>query len=202
MSIVQGTTGQVLRSTLLGVAVLGMSVTAQADWSLDQEASTLNFLTSKAGSITEINTFTELDGQVISGGLASLEISLASVDTSIPIRDERMQNMLFNLDDYPLATVEIDVSQDDLEGMAHGENVQTHKVAALSLNGVTNSVETDLSITRLADGGLLVSLQQPLVINAGSFGLAEGVEELREVAGLPQINNNVIVTFLLVYQPG
>jgi hypothetical protein len=43
---------------------------------------------------------------------------------------------------------------------------------------------------------------QPLIINAGGFALVEGVERLREVAGLHSISTAVPVTASLVFVPG
>jgi len=54
-------------------------------------------------------------------------------------------------------------------------------------------------ITGQQDGGLLVTLSKPLIVHANTFGLAEGVEELREIAGLPSINNNVVIDFTLQF---
>lgn len=184
----------------LGLALLCSSFSASADWSLDNEASSLHYLTSKAGAITELNAFTELSGSIKGDGLAVLDISLASVDTAIPIRDERMRTILFKVDDNPLASVEVDVSQLPLDTLSAGELLHEHLVAALTLNGVTNSVETEFTISVLEDGDLLISNRVPLVIDAGAYGLAEGVEALREVAGLPSINNNAVVSFSLVYR--
>jgi len=44
-----------------------------------------------------------------------------------------------------------------------------------------------------------VVLAKPLIINAATFGLSVAVEQLREIAGLPSINNNVVVDFTLQF---
>ena len=193
-------TSKLLSHSTLGLALLCTSLTASADWTLDNDASSLHYLTSKAGAITELNSFTDLSGSIKGQGLAVLDISLASVDTAIPIRDERMRDILFKVTENPLASVEVDVSGLNLKDSPEGTLLQEHLVAAFTMNGVTNSVETDFAIAVLSDGDLLITNRTPLVINAGAYGLEAGVEELREVAGLPSINNNVIVSFSLVYR--
>ena len=44
---------------------------------------------------------------------------------------------------------------------------------------------------------LLVTSSQPVVVDAGALGLDEGVERLREIAGLPSITPAVPVSFRL-----
>ena len=61
------------------------------------------------------------------------------------------------------------------------------------------TMSVELAVTKLRGGGLLVSLAKPLIVNAASFGLAESVEQLREIAGLPSINNNVVIDFTLQF---
>jgi len=56
-----------------------------------------------------------------------------------------------------------------------------------------------MQIVKNKEGGLIVTLARPLLINAALFGLASGVEELREIAKLPSINPNVIVDFTLQF---
>jgi hypothetical protein len=46
---------------------------------------------------------------------------------------------------------------------------------------------------------LLVSSVRPVIVNAGPLGLDEGVERLREAAGLPSISPAVPVTFQLTF---
>jgi hypothetical protein len=40
---------------------------------------------------------------------------------------------------------------------------------------------------------------KPIIVNAGSLNLVEGVEALRESAGLPSISKAVPVTFVLQF---
>jgi hypothetical protein len=54
-------------------------------------------------------------------------------------------------------------------------------------------------ITRTSESGLLVVSKQPVVISAAQFGLAEGVDSLREIAGLPSISVAVPVSFVLSF---
>ena len=80
-----------------------------SDWTLINEKSKLNFISTKASNIEEIHTFTMLSGKVTENGKALIEIDLGSVETLIPIRNERMKNLLFQTKIYPKAVFRLKV---------------------------------------------------------------------------------------------
>jgi hypothetical protein len=57
-------------------------------------------------------------------------------------------------------------------------------------------------LSKTSDSRIEIQPAQPIIIGAGLFGLAAGVEALREVAGLPSINPNVVVDFSLSFDEG
>jgi hypothetical protein len=72
---------------------------------------------------------------------------------------------------------------------------------ALSLHGASIALTADLMVTRL-EAGVMASTLKPIIVTADSAGLVEGVEALREVAGLPSISRSVPVSFTLVFNQG
>lgn len=174
---------------------------AQAEWTLDGDASSFHYVTSKAAAISELNRFTGLSGAIGDDGAATLEIDLASVATNIEIRDQRMRELVFEVDRFPSASVAVRVDAAALAGLEAGEVLEQEVEARVSLHGMEQTVAANLAVTALADGSLQVHTLTPLLVGAGSFGLAGGVEQLREVAGLPSINPNVVIHFTLVYRP-
>ena len=86
-----------------------------------------------------------------------------------------------------------------LTEMRAGESVQATFEAVIDLHGIQQSMPVQLAVNKQENGGLLIALAKPLIINAASFGLAESVEQLREIAGLPSINNNVVIDFTLQF---
>jgi polyisoprenoid-binding protein YceI len=190
-----------LRScTILLAAALGAAATTvHADWQLDAEASSLYYVTSKAAAVSEINSFATLNGGIDAQGRATLGIDLASVQTNIEIRDQRMREIVFQTEQFPQASVTLQVDAAALAAMAPGSSVTTNVEATLELHGVSQSLPAELQIIKLDADSILVHNSKPLLVAAGSFGLAEGVEQLREIAGLPSINPNVVVDFTLVY---
>lgn len=184
-------------SAFLSLSLL--SSASHAGWTLNQTNSSLYYVTSKAAAVSELNSFGELEGAIDDSGHASVSVNLGSVDTAVDIRNERMREVLFQVANYPLATAMLDVDGARLGGMAAGQSYTGPFDITVSLHGMEQTIAMDLRVTRLRNGGVLVSLVKPLIVNASTFGLAEGVEQLRDIAGLPSINNNVVVDFTLQF---
>lgn len=186
--------------SVLFLGLAAASAPVMADWSLDGAASSLYYVTSKAAAISEVNHFTRLSGRVTDAGQATLDIDLSSVATNIEIRDERMREIVFQVDQFPSANVTLQVDGAALSALKPGEVREQQVEARLSLHGVEQTLPARVAITGLAGGALQVHNLEPLLVAAGSFGLAAGVEQLREIAGLPSINPNIVVNFTLVYR--
>ena len=174
---------------------------AQAHWSLDNDASSLSFVTVKAEHVAEAHTFDSLSGTIGDDGGVEISIELASVNTMIPIRNERMQEMLFETNLFPDATISGSINLDALTGMDAGSSVARQIDFELSLHGQNVALAADVQITRTGEG-VIVSTLKPIVVMADSFSLAAGVEKLREVAGLPGISRAVPVSFTVVFEQG
>ena len=188
------------RLTALSVAVL-FAGAAQAHWSLDNDASTLSFVTVKAEHVAEVHTFDSLSGTIGDDGGVEISIELASVNTMIPIRNERMQEMLFETNLFPDGIITGSIDLDALTDMDAGSSVARQIDFELSLHGQSVALAADVQITRTGEG-VIVSTLKPLVVMADSFALTAGVEMLREVAGLPSISRAVPVSFTVVFEEG
>lgn len=171
-----------------------------ADWKLDSEQSSLHFVSIKNGTTAETNHFAKLDGGVSDDGKVNVDIHLGSVDTGIPIRDERMGEMLFETEKMPMASITANVDVASLEQMEEGSVENKDVQLTLSLHGKTMDYDARFKVIKLANGGIAVSTEQPLLVKAEDFGLGEGVEALREVAGLSSIATAVPVTANLVFR--
>lgn len=188
------------RLAALSVAVL-FAGAAQAHWSLDNDASSLSFVTVKAENVAEVHTFDTLSGTIGDAGDVEISIELASVNTMIAIRNERMQEMLFETSLFPDATITGSINLDALTDMEPGASVARQIDFELSLHGQSVALAADVQITRTGEG-VVVSTLKPIVVMADSFALAAGVEKLREVAGLPSISRAVPVSFTVVFEEG
>lgn len=186
--------------TLCALAVFTSAMHVQAAWELDGNASSLFYVTSKASAVSEINTFTGLSGNISDTGAASLVIDLATVNTNIAIRDERMRDIVFQVGENAAATVSVAVDVAGLKALPVGGSLTEGVTATVNLHGMSQELAAELKVIKLTADSLQIQTVRPLLVSAGSFGLAEGVEQLREIAGLPSINPNVVVNFTLVYK--
>ncbi len=177
------------------------AATAAADWILDGKASALHFVSVKKGGVGEVHAFRGIEGKVSGGGEAMVWVDLASVDTNVEIRDERMRKMLFETDKFPRATITAKVDAGLLKEMKSGQRRVVPLKLTLSLHGKARTYETTVALTGLEDGAVAVTSRRPIIVNAGDHGMGEGVEALRKVVELPSIATAVPVVFDLVFHP-
>lgn len=179
--------------TVVLAAVLCGSAAAGAEWRLDGAASSIGFVSIKNGDVGEAHHFATLSGAVDDSGAARVEIRLDSVETGIPIRNERMREMLFETHNYPAAVVTARV-----DPQQRGARQLTGE---LEMHGVSLAVELPVRVDMLGDGRVRVTSTAPVIVAASRFGMAAGIERLRQVAGLERIATAVPVSFDLVFEP-
>src|SRR5690606_11347395 len=160
----------------------------------------LYYVTSKASAVSEVNHFASLSGGIDAQGKATLDIDLASVSTGIEIRDQRMREIVFQTGQHAQAQASLQVDVAALAALPVGGSVNGSDETTLNLHGMSQTFTAELQVIKLDDNSIQVQTTRPLLVAAGSYGLAEAVEQLREIAGLPAINPNVVVDFTLVYQ--
>jgi polyisoprenoid-binding protein YceI len=170
---------------------------AQADWTLDAEASRLSFISTKNASKAEVHYFREISGSVTDNGDARVEVPLDSVETAIPIRNERMREFLFETADFPSLAVTAAVDP----ALLAATGVRTAAVpVTVSLHGQEASYDAAMVVARDGDGSLTVATSEPIVVNAADFELGTGIAKLQELAGLASISTAVPVSARLVFR--
>ncbi|PQA85675.1 YceI family protein [Hyphococcus luteus] len=197
---------KLLTRSIIASACLGLAACSQpaetplnGAWTVDGAESHFSFVTVKAGAIAEAHSFGSVTGSVSADGAAQIDIDLDTVETNIDIRNERMREFLFETDSFPTATVTAQLDPSVFAQLGVGESVTQPVTATLNLHGVENDVDAELSVTRIGPDKVLVATTEPIIINADSFDLGDGVEKLRELAGLPGITPQVPVAFSLVF---
>ncbi len=179
--------------------LLTAAAPALAGWKLDNDASEIAFISIKAADIGEVHRFTELSGSVDDAGSATVTIELASVDTLIPIRDERMREVLFRTGVFPTATLTTSIDTALLDGLADGSNRQTSARINVNLHGQDAELPVEMTVARLSESTVMVTSLKPVIVAADTFSLGAGIEQLREIAGLPSISKAVPVSFVLTF---
>ncbi|MFQ6547235.1 YceI family protein [Aestuariibius sp. 2305UL40-4] len=182
----------------LSCAALFAATTASA-WTLDGEASAIGYVSIKNADTAEPNLLPGLSGSVDEDGTAEIQIDLATVETYIDIRNERMQEHLFRVAEHPVATLTAELDMADYETMAAGETKQTEFAVTVATNGEERTYDALATVTRVGEDRVAVASRQPVIVYADELGYADGLVTLQEIAGLDSIQLAVPVNFTLVF---
>lgn len=175
------------------------SLPAFAHWSLQQEQSSLHFVSVKNDTIAETNTFKSYAAEIDDNGKVSVTIDLGSVDTNIALRDERLRTLLFQTDNFPKAKLSAQLPENFIQTLKTGHPTELDLPLELSLHGQTQTLTASLAVTRLDEHQLLVATRSPILVDAKQFSLAEGLAQLQKLAGLNSIAPLVPVTGVWVF---
>ena len=191
----------VLKYALLALLLCAPFNVAWAQYELDNDKSSVSFVSIKNNSVAETHSFGSLVGFINSEGKVQVGIDLDSVETLIDIRNERMREMLFETAKFPAANISAQVDKAILQEAAEGGRVSMDVELTVSLHGVEQTLSASLVAIGEEGGGLRVFTTSPVLLNVSGFGLQAGVEALREIAGLKAISNAVPITVHLVFSP-
>ena len=188
-----------MKNLLLLVICLMTSAHVLGAWVIDREESYVGFASVKNDLIAENHSFTDVTGIIEESGNAKIVIALASVETLIPIRNERMRAILFEVAQYPHLTVTSNLNLDDFTSLGLGESEIDTIDLGINLHGTDLSKNVLVKVTRGSETSYEVTSLGPIVIHASQFALSDGLEALRKVAGLQSIDLMVPVTFDLKF---
>ena len=191
---------QKIRIQTFLVFLLALPSIVLSDWELDNDDSHLNFVSFKAIDFAEKHSFKEISGSIDKNGKANLGINLESLETLIPIRNERMRNLLFETQIFPTAKFYLQVDLDKYLNLSIGDFRNKEVKGRLLLKNKDIETRVKFKVTRLAKDIFVVSSTEPLILNIENLGLTEGVESLRVVAGLPSISKSVPVSFFIKFR--
>ena len=181
------------------VLTLGVSLSAQANWYLDGESSRLSFITTQNANVADVHRFLVLHGKVDRKGLAQLRIEMDSVNSSVPLRDERMRDVLFDFKHFPEAQISAQIDLQPINDLASGAQLELRLPVTVSLRGKQHTYQAELLATRLDERRFQVVTLEPLMLQAEDFGLQPELETLRKLAGLSAISFSVPVNAVLIF---
>ena len=185
---------QLTASLILLVAFF--SINAQA-WTLDSENSIISFVSIKKGNIGESHNFTDSVGS-ITESFANISIKPDSVDSRVPIRDERMREFLFKTGVYPTIDISAQVGE-VLSELTPGTSKLVSLPAKLAMHGVEKEVTLETRVTMLSDSSLLVTSSRPFLVRAADFNMVEGITKLASLVNNLPIAESVPVSFSLSF---
>lgn len=189
--------GKTLTSVLLSAGLLLSSV-AQADWQLAQP-SEVTFVTAKNTHLLEVHRFNTLSGTVSDSGEARINIDLSSIDSRIPVRDERMQKHLFEVEQFTSATISAQIPASVISSVKDGKISHITQEATLNLHGSDEQIELELLVVPGRQGEVVISSLKPVLIHADDFALTKGIRMLQDIAKLKVITEVVPVNFTLTF---
>jgi hypothetical protein len=175
------------------------SAPAHANWYLDGESSRLSFITTKNANVSEVQRFLVLHGKVDPKGMAQVQVDLESVNSGIPLRDERVRKDLFEIKTFPQALISAQINLQPINDLAPGAQLELRLPLTVKLHGKEQNYNAELLATRLDDRRFQVVTLEPLVLNAEDFDLAPGLNALRKTAGLSAISLSVPVGAVLIF---
>lgn len=164
-------------------------------WYVDEDASSLSFVTMKNGDLDETHELTGISGWADETGQIRFVLDMTSVETFIDIRNERLAEHLFQTADFPSAHISARYSEAEFEALAVGES-QDHAIDfRLSVRDLPLDLSANVTVTRLAENHLRIESAQPVTVMAAPLELEAGIETLRELAGLDSITPSIDVSF-------
>lgn len=168
-------------------------------WQLNGEQSWFHFGSIKNGDIPEVHEIEVITGGADYSGAFSVELDLTTVDTGVESRDQRMKEMFFKTGAFPTARVNGNFDPALFEDMEVGQRRVASIPAIVSLHGRDVAMEFEVNVIRLEWNKIMVTPQDLIMVEGAQFGLAPGVEALREVVGLESITPVSPVSFVLVF---
>ena len=180
------------------VVAAALSFSAAADWSVNSAQSSLNFVSVKNDVVAETHSFKDLTGKLTEAGEFAVAIPAMSIDTIIPIRNERILEHVLAAKQYATINAKGKVDSKVLTGLKTGDSVVVDQALDLTLLTKTQSLMAKVKVTKVSDSQLVVTTVAPIMLDVNKFELNAGVEKLRELAGLKAISPMVPTTFSLV----
>ena len=172
-------------------------IMVQAGWDLDESNSSIEFISIKNNQISESHNFQKISGSITSEGLINVTVDLDSVDTKIPIRNERMRNLFFETKLFPRATFSAQIPAADLN--FEGKTLRAVEVnGRLNLHGMQAELKSRVTVSN-NNNTLRVITNYPILIAVEDFNLTAGVAKLQKIAGLDAISSVVPVILDLVF---
>ncbi len=184
------------------IVLISNETTAQTSdittqWTLDSANSTVNFVTIKNGNIAETHVFNDVSGSV-DNGLASVTIRPDSVDSRVPIRNDRMREFLFETGLYPTIEVKADVNKAIKELSSEKSSLLATPVM-LSMHGVDKEHTLELRVSQINENTIIVASTQAVLVRAADYNMVEGITKLSSLVNDLPIVETVPVIFSLQF---
>lgn len=185
-----------LTTAACAFSLLATSVAAES-WTVDSDASIVGFGSIKKDTIGEAHTISGVSGTVTADGTATIALDLATVQTNIDIRNERIAEHVFK----GAGTANL-IAQIDMEAVGKlgvGEYMVTEVDGNLDLLGLLTPVFLEMFVMRTAEGQVIATSNSMLFVGTDEIGIDAGIDTLMQLADLPGITRAFPVTMRFVF---
>lgn len=182
---------------LAGLIAIAGGIADAESWILDGDASRVAFGSVKSNTNGEVHHFKGVEGRVSADGAVSVEIDLASVETNIDIRNERMVEHVFKGSPKAIINAQIDMSE--ISDLTVGESAVIEADGTLTVVGSEVDLFADMYVMRLTPERVMVSTNDMIMLSMEDVGLTAGIDKLMELADLPGITWVSPVTLRLMF---
>lgn len=169
-------------------------------WTLDSELSRVSFGSIKNNSVGESHSFGDVSGSVSADGAATIELGLASVETLIDIRNERMVEFVFQ--NQPKATISAQLDMAQIDGLAVGDATVIETEGTLTLLGEDTDLDANLFVMRLSEDQVMVTTDDLIMLATEDTAINPSIDKLQELASLDGITRVSPVALRLVFDAG
>lgn len=178
-------------------AIVFGGVARAETWTLDGAASHLAYGSIKKDKVGEVNSFSGMTGTVDADGQATVTIDLATLETNIDIRNERMLEHVFRGAGEAQLTARLDM--DEVKSLGVGEMAVVDVEGALTLLGASVELDLEILVVRLAEDRVMALSNDMVFVGTEELGVDAGIDKLMEIAKLPGITRTAPVTLRLVF---
>lgn len=193
--------GCIMKKAIILGALLTTTLPIQAAWQIQDEGSHVNFVTEKIftndKSVKETQLIKGVVGTVDNQKQAEIKIDFSTIDTKIPIRNQRIKEWVLDTTQFRYGTVKADLSAIDDQKINVGESSQMTVKGDFTIRDKTLPVTLYIKLTKESATEYSVSSYEPTVINTSEFDSNGGVQKMTQVMGLKSINNVIPVSWQL-----
>lgn len=165
-----------------------------ATWQLDNEQSSLHFVSVKNELVAETHAFQALNGSWDEKSV-SVSIPVSSMQTNIPIRNDRIWQYVLQADQFANIQIKAPLTSESIASLTAGNSLVQDLPLTATIAGQSAVVTAKVRITMLNGSTLQAVTEAPLMLDTNQFKLAAGIAKLQELAGLKRIDPMVPVTF-------
>lgn len=145
-------------------------------WTLDGSLSNVSFGSIKNDYIGESHSFGDVSGTVSVEGAVEITLGLASVETMIDIRNERLGEFVFQ--NALSATLTAALEMDALNTLETGGATTVEAYGTLNHLGLDTDVDATFFVMRLTDSQVLVTTNGMAMLSTEDAGLDDGIDKL------------------------